>query len=247
MGASVIEFRLRMPILVLIISLGFWSPWIEAWNVGSRVSMLEWLALELSRTGLAQFRAATPIVIVAATLIALIAVVLRVSGTAYLGTGIVNDVSMKAGKVMADGPYRYVRNPLYLGLWFMFLAMSFLMPSTGAAFVMVLSTVFLVRLIFGEEAFLTGQLGEPYRAYLRSVPRIFPLLRTSLPRGDVQPQWLRAILAELNPIGVFVILAFLSWGYDNWLMVKAVLVTFGVSLVVRALMPATTESVTTTA
>jgi len=246
MGASAIEFRLRTLILFLIIALGYWSPWIETWNVGSRVSLLEWLALELSRTGLAQFRAATPIVIVGACLFALVAVVLRVVGTAFLGTGIVNNAAMKAGKVMADGPYRYVRNPLYLGLWFMFVAMSFLMPPTGAAVVMVLSTIFLLRLIFGEEAFLMGQLGEPYQGYLRSVPRIFPLLRTSLPRGDVKPQWLRAILAELNPIGVFVIFAFLSWSYDNWLMIKAVLITFGVSLVVRALTPATTESVATT-
>ncbi len=247
MGASAIEFRLRMLILFLIIALGFWAPWIEAWSLGSRVSMLEWLALELSRTGIAQFRAATPIVIVVASLIALVAVVLRVSGTAFLGAGIVNDAAMNAGKVMADGPYRYVRNPLYLGLWCMFLAMSFLMPPTGAAFVMALSTLFLLRLIFGEEKFLSSQIGESYLEYLRAVPRIVPRLRTRLPRAGTRPQWIPAMLAEINPIGVFVIFACLSWSYDNWLMIKAVLITFGVSLVVRALTPATPEGAATTA
>jgi len=52
MGASAIEFRLRMVINAAIIILGFWSPWIEAWHIGRRMSLLEWLALELSRTGL---------------------------------------------------------------------------------------------------------------------------------------------------------------------------------------------------
>jgi hypothetical protein len=41
----------------------------------------------------------------------------------------------------------------------------------------------------------------------------------------------------LNPIGVFITLAFLSWSYDNLLMVKAIIVSFGVSLIVRALLP----------
>jgi protein-S-isoprenylcysteine O-methyltransferase Ste14 len=237
MRATAIEFRLRMAIMVAVIALGFWSPWIEAWDIGRRVSLLEFAALELSRLGLLAFTAATPVVIVVAALLAAMAVVLRVWGTAYLGPGIVNNAEMKAGAVMADGPYRHVRNPLYLGSWSMVAAMSFIMPATGALFVMVLLTVFLLRLILGEEAFLTAQLGEPYRAYLCAVPRLVPRLRTSLAHVGRKPQWGRALLAELNPIGVFLTLAFLSSRYDNRLMVRAILVSFGISLVVRALMP----------
>ena len=43
---------------------------------------------------------------------------------------------------MAAGPYRYVRNPLYLGGWFMMAAISFLMTPSGALFVMVLLQFF---------------------------------------------------------------------------------------------------------
>src|SRR5580658_1108366 len=143
MRATAIEFRLRMAIMVAVIALGFWSPWIEGWDIGRRVSLLEFAALELSRLGLLAFTDATPVVIVVAALLAAIAVVLRVWGTAYLGPGIVNNAEMKAGVVMADGPYRHVRNPLYLGTWCMVAAMSFIMPATGALFVMVLLTVFL--------------------------------------------------------------------------------------------------------
>jgi len=236
-GASAIEFRLRMLIMTVIVMMGFWAPWIETWGIGDRASLLEWLAIELSRLGVVRFTVATPVVIVVSILLAALAVALRVWGTAYLGTGTVHNAEMKGGAVMADGPYRYVRNPLYLGSWFMLAAMALVMPPTGALFTMVLSTIFLSRLILGEEAFLSVKLGDTYKAYLHAVPRLFPLLRSSLARRGNKPHWLRAVLAELNPIGVFVTLAFLSWRYDNWLLIKALLVCFGVSLVVRALLP----------
>ena len=110
--------------------------------------------------------------------------ILRVWGTAYLGYGTVHHGQMQAGAVMAAGPYRYVRNPLYLGVWCMMAAMAFIMPPTGALFAMTLLTVFSLRLILGEEAYLSAQLGEPYQAYLRAVPRLIPRLRTTLPRSD---------------------------------------------------------------
>ena len=239
MRATKIEFRLRMAIITAIIALGFWAPWIEAWGIGQRNSSLEWLALELSRLGLVRFTVATPAVIVVAALVAALAAVLRVWGTACLGPGTVNHAEMQAAAVMADGPYRYVRNPLYLGTWLTTAAMAFIMPPTGALFAMVLLTAFLLRLILAEEAFLATRLGEPYQAYLRAVPRLIPRLRGAPPRTGHKPRWLHAILAELFPIGVFITLAALSWSYDNLLMIKAVLVSFGISLVARALLPAT--------
>jgi protein-S-isoprenylcysteine O-methyltransferase Ste14 len=235
MKASAIEFRLRVAIMTVVITLGFWAPWIEAWGLGERIPLIEWLALGLSRLGLVSFTVATPVVIVLGALIAAIGAILRVWGTAYLGSATVQHGQMLAAAVMADGPYRYVRNPLYLGSWFMLAAMAFIMPVTGAFFVMIVVTVFLLRLILGEEVFLTGKLGEPYRAYLRAVPRLFPRLRTTLPSTGSKPNWLHGVIAELNPIGVLVTLAVFSWSYNNWLMVKAIIVSFGISLVVRAL------------
>lgn len=237
MGASAIEFRLRMVINAAIIILGFWAPWIEAWHIGRRMSLLEWLALEVSRTGLVSFAVATPLLLIVAALIAAKAVLFRVWGTAYLGAGTVNSGNMVAGKVMADGPYRYFRNPLYIGLWCMVIALAFLMPVSGALFGIVLITVFAVRLTLGEEAFLTTQLGEPYLAYLRAVPRFFPRLRSALLASDAKPHWLRASLAELTPIGVFVAILVYAKNYDAEIAGRIILIFFGASLVVRALMP----------
>lgn len=238
MRASAIEFRLRMPILTLLVILGFWAPWIRALDLGRSISLLEWLALQMSRAGILRFTYATPVVIVLGSLVAALGAMLRVWGTSYLGYGTVHHGRMQSGALMADGPYRYVRNPLYLGAWCMIAAISLAMPPSGALFTVVLSGFFYLRLILGEEAFLSGQLGEPYRQYLSAVPRLLPRLRSPLPPAGNQPHWLTGLLSEIMPIGIFVSIAVLSWWYDNELMLKAILISFGVSLVVRALLPA---------
>jgi protein-S-isoprenylcysteine O-methyltransferase Ste14 len=237
MGASAIEFRLRMVINTAIISLGFWAPWIEAWHIGRRMSLLEWLALEISRTGLVSFAVATPLLLVVAALIAAKAVLFRVWGTAYLGPSTVNSANMLAGKVMADGPYRYLRNPLYLGVLCMVMAMAFLMPASGALVAIVLIAIFAVRLTLGEEAFLKNKVGEPYMAYQKAVPRFIPRLRGAPPPTGAKPQWLHASLAELTPIGVFVAILVYAKNYDTELAGRIILIFLGASLVVRAVMP----------
>jgi protein-S-isoprenylcysteine O-methyltransferase Ste14 len=226
-----------MAINLAIIVLGFWAPWVRYWEIGSHILPLEWLALELSRLGLLSFNLATPVVIVCGALIAAMGAVLRVWGSAWLGHGVVLHGQMQAGSLTADGPYRYVRNPLYLGIGFMFAALALLMPATGALFVLIVAPLFLFALILGEERFLTGQFGEPYKVYLRTVPRLIPLLRTTVPPSGNKPHWIQGILSEINPIGVFFVIAVLSWTYDTQLMWRAVAVTFGLSLVVRACMP----------
>ena len=236
MRGSAIEFRLRMVINTIIVVLGFWAPWIDA-GMGSRVSLLEWTALELSRLGLLPFHQATPLVIGLAILLAAAGAVFRIWGSAYLGPAVVLHPGLNAQALIAGGPYRYVRNPLYLGLWFMVAAMAFVMPATGALLSMALLTVFLMRLILGEEAFLRERLGEPYQAYLCAVPRLIPRLRTNLPSSPSRPRWLPAIFSELTPIGVLFTLAVLSWSYNDRLMLRAILIAFGASLVVRAVMP----------
>lgn len=238
MRASAIEFRLRLVIQVVLVVIGFWAPWARSWvpsaEFAPRISLLEWLALNLSRLGVVGFAHSAAVVIVFAALIAGLGALLRVWGTAYLGYTTIHHGQMQAGELMADGPYRFLRNPLYVGGWCMIAAISLLMPPTGALFTMPLVTVFYLRLILGEEAFLEDRLGDPYRQYRRTVPRLYPRLRSSLLPAGRKPHWPIALLTEINPIGIFIIFGCLSWSYDNLLMIKAILVSFGISLVVRA-------------
>jgi hypothetical protein len=142
---------------------------------------------------------------------------------------------MKAGAVMADGPYRHVRNPLYIGTWLMIAAISILMPPTGALVTLLLLSFFLLRLILGEEAFLAGQLGESYADYRNAVPRLIPSLTPRIPSAGLRPNWGRALLGELMPLATLACFAILSWQYNADLLGRAVLISFGISLVVRAL------------
>ena len=238
MRASAIEFRLRMVIQIVIVFIGFWAPWLGGWDFGHRISTLEWLPLEMSRLGLVSFTVATPIVIVLGALAALAGALLRVWGAAYLGYSTVHHGDMQAGAVMADGPYRFMRNPLYLGGWFMMIAVSLLMPPSGALFTVVLLTVFYLRLILGEEAFLAGKLGQPYEQYLRAVPRLIPRLRSSLPPAGNKPHWLTAFFTEVMAIGAFFTMAVLAWFYDQQLMLEGILWSFLASLLARGLMKA---------
>jgi hypothetical protein len=147
----------------------------------------------------------------------------------------VQNSEMKAGEVLSDGPFRYVRNPLYIGTFLTIGSICVLMPISGAVVTIVLLMVFLIRLILGEEAFLAPRLGEPYAAYLKAVPRIIPSLRPRVAAGGRKPHWGSAILGEILPIGVLVSFAALSWQYDSHLLMRAVLISFGISLVTRAL------------
>ena len=235
MKASALEFRLRMIIQIVIVILGFWAPWksIGAWNLRS-ISTLEWLALKLFHAGLVSFGAATSAVIVTGALASGAGAWLRVWGAASLGYATVHHGQMQGGGLVAAGPYRYVRNPLYLGGWLMFLAVALIMPPSGALVALVLIAVHFLRLILGEEAFLSAKLGEPYRAYLAKVPRLMPSLRPCLPPADSKPQWLMAALTEIFPIGLFFTMAVLAWRFDRLLMAQGVIFSFGLSLVMKA-------------
>jgi protein-S-isoprenylcysteine O-methyltransferase Ste14 len=237
MGATKIEFRLRMAIMAVILTLGFWAPWMGLWQMGPRIPLLMALALELSRHGLVTFSVGLPLVVVLAALTAAKGVVFRVWGAAYMGPAIVIHGRMRGDALVASGPYRHVRNPLYIGLWAMTAALAFLMPPTGALFVFIAVPLFLLRLTLGEEAFLGGEIGQPYRDYLRAVPRLVPRFRSTLPPSTGKPQWLRAIFAEFTSIGVFLGLASFFWSYNLLHTERIILVCFGISLLVRALLP----------
>jgi protein-S-isoprenylcysteine O-methyltransferase Ste14 len=236
--ATAIEFRLRMMIQIVIVAVAMWAPWVQPWNVKLRISTLEWLALEMGRSGIVHFAVAVPIVIILGAVLAALGAWLRVWGAAYLGYDVVHNSRMQASGVTVAGPYRYMRNPLYLGGWFMMAAISLLVTPSGALFMIVLIALFYLRLVFSEEAFLTSRLGEPYLEYQRAVPRIVPRFRSGIPAAVVHPRWITATLAEIMPIGTLVTMAVVPWTYDNIAALEGILSSFVASLIVRGFMKA---------
>jgi len=73
------------------------------------------------------------------------------------------------------GPYRYVRNPMYLGAFGILLGSAFASASPALLVIAILLMVvihFLV--IYYEEPQLERRFGEAYREYCRRVPRWLP-------------------------------------------------------------------------
>jgi hypothetical protein len=124
------------------------------------------------------------------------AAALRTWGTAYLNPEVMVDARLHTTRLVADGPYRYVRNPLYLGN--VLLAIGFgLMASRVGFVVLVLGMLFFsYRLILREEAGITASQGESYRAYCAAVPRLFPSLVPKLPASGAKPKWSDGLLGE---------------------------------------------------
>ena len=128
--------------------------------------------------------------------IMLAAALVRTWGSAYLGRDVVHGGAVRSETLHADGPYRHVRNPLYLGNVLMAFAMGVIAPALGGALMVIGIPVFCLRLIGREEAALEAEQGERYRAFVRAVPRLWPSLRSRIPAGGGRADWTNGIAAE---------------------------------------------------
>lgn len=236
MKATRFEFRFRFVILVLLYAVSFVMPW-NKWLHLDTVRTWQWLASLLSRAGVMGFSQATLLVLVAGICFAVAAALLRTWGSAYLGQGVVRDTAMHGDRMVAAGPYRHVRNPLYLGTFLHSFALALLTMPSGAAFMLVTVGLFELRLIGAEESFLSERLGEAYGEYRMRVPRLVPSLRPQIESSGASPAWGTAALSEVYMWGVAISFGALGWMYNAVLILQGVLVSLGVSLVVRALLP----------
>ncbi len=236
MKATPLEFRFRFFILAAIYVLGFTAPW-NYWLHLDSIRTWQLLAAWPARSGWLSFSTATIAVLLLGIVWALKGAFLRTWGTAYLSPSVVQDHDLHGEAVIAAGPFRYVRNPLYLGNLIHTLALALLMPPSGAIFCILAISLFQLRLIAAEESFLTAKSGEPYFAYCAKVPRLVPALTPRIPASTMQPRWPTAFLGEIYMWGVVASFAILGWRYNSILLIKGVLVSLGISLIVRAFLP----------
>ncbi len=237
MKATALEFRLRYLIHTIVYVLGFLAPWDRLLHLDRDRTAWLFLAAWPASNHWLNFTAATVTLLIIGILCALAAASLRTWAAAYLDSTIVQAASMNGDQVVAAGPYRLLRNPLYLGTFLHTLALALLMPPSGAVFCIVLIGVFQLRLIAGEEAYLTSKLGELYLAYRAKVPALLPALTPRVPASPTQPKWSQAFLGEVYFWGVFLAFVIAGWRYNAFLIIQGVLISLGVSLVARAFVP----------
>jgi protein-S-isoprenylcysteine O-methyltransferase Ste14 len=74
--------------------------------------------------------------------------------------------------LVTDGPYRWTRNPMYLGMTFVYVGLAIAADSL-AALLLLIPVVIIIKtqVIAREERYLEGKFGEEFRAYAARVRR----------------------------------------------------------------------------
>jgi protein-S-isoprenylcysteine O-methyltransferase Ste14 len=131
-----------------------------------------------------------------AALLIIMAALIRTWASSYLHAEVVYAADVKTESLVADGPYRRVRNPLYLANVLMTIGMGAMMSRSGFAVAVAAMLVFCYRLIFREEAELLASQGERYERYRKAVPRLLPSLQPRVPSGKRPANWNAGFKAE---------------------------------------------------
>lgn len=164
----------------------------------------------------------------AALLLGLAATV-RTWAAAYLGSEVVHDTALHTEALVADGPYRHVRNPLYLGTFLMSVGLGLLASRSGFLVLAVGAAIRILRLIGREEAELEKRQGERFREFSRRVPKIVPSFGPGIPAGGRKPRWGQAFRGEAFMWGFLVTMV----GFTLTLEDRVAEVLAGVTLVLR--------------
>jgi protein-S-isoprenylcysteine O-methyltransferase Ste14 len=191
--ATKFEFEKRFWIICAIYLIGFC---ISAFDHNPFIVALRHLIAPSISPGIPQAIMFARIVILAGALLVFLAAGLRTWGAAYLRTEVVHDTAQHSEALVADGPFRYTRNPLYLASLAMAAGIGVLASRSGFVFLVLANWIFVYRLILREEKSLLKTQRESYRAYFQAVPRFWPALKPRVPSGNLRPDWGQAFAGE---------------------------------------------------
>ena len=183
MRATDWEFKNRALVFGLIFAVSFPLYSLDRQNLTAALG--DWLA---SRIGgdpdhIARFLFAL------AALLLLLAAFIRTWASAYLEAEVVYASNLKTETLVADGPYRHTRNPLYFANILMAIGMGALMSRSGFFVAIILMLLFSYRLIVREECELSANQGEKYERYANAVPRLWPSLLARTASAGRHPSW----------------------------------------------------------
>ena len=189
--ATEFEFRYRFWIISGIFYLGFGCYIWDRMNMSVAVARMILGGLSSPLAG-RWIRASLAVGVLIVPLAALV----RSWAEAYLRSSVVHDCKLHSDRLVADGPFRRVRNPLYLGNILLAFGLGLMASRTGFLVLVVATLPFVYRLILREEARLLESQGDGYRKYFETVPRLWPSLRPRVPAGGGRPNWVDGFAGE---------------------------------------------------
>jgi hypothetical protein len=164
-----------------------------------------------------------------AALLATLGWLLRAWGTEYLRPAIVWNRDARAEAFYVAGPFRYTRNPLYLGNLCVAAAIGFFVPPIGWPIVVLVQWAFIRALIAEEERRFRSAHGDVFESYCRSVPRLLPrpvpVSAESAPHAKLWRATVAEIFSASFAIALFVLAIF---GMQAW-QGALIVVAFGIA------------------
>lgn len=140
--------------------------------------------------------------------------IIRLWGSSYLSARVVWTPQAQTGALYVDGPYRFVRNPLYLGNAFMALSFGMLATPIGFATIAIGHAIFLPMLMAYEAQELRARFGAAYDAFARAVPAVVPRLTPADVEGSTtrHPSLAQGLRAEIfSGACVLAMIVLVSW------------------------------------
>ncbi len=104
----------------------------------------------------------------------IVAFALRAWGGSYLRPEVVWNADALGDRLLVDGPFRFVRNPLYLGNLFLAAAAGLLAPPLGFVIIVAGNLWIVLGLMSVETTVLRARYGSAFEAYAAAVPALFP-------------------------------------------------------------------------
>ncbi len=190
MKATNWEFTNRALLFGLIFALSFPLYFLDHQN--STAALASWLGSRFQRDPDVVAR----LLFAFAAILLIVAALLRTWASSYLRAGVVYAAEVNTDSLVADGPYRLVRNPLYFANVLMVTGMGAMISRTGFLVAVVAMLVFCYRLILREEAELQAGQGEQYEDYSKAVPRLWPSLWPRIASTGRQARWTEGFKAE---------------------------------------------------
>jgi protein-S-isoprenylcysteine O-methyltransferase Ste14 len=147
----------------------------------------------------------------------------RIWGASYLSSAVVHAWDVQTGALYVAGPYRFTRNPLYLGNLFWALGIGLYGTPLATLLVFVLNLWVVELLIGAEEKAMLERFGSRFLEYRNEVPRLVPLwFRAAPPEPGIRPDWGQGVRSELFG------LAFVGVTFASYLAQRPTAMLFGV-------------------
>ena len=190
MKATSWEFRNRALIFGLIFGFTFPLYALDRHNV--TVAAANWIGPALG----VSTRVVSRILVLIGAGLLMTAAFFRTWASSYLRADVVYATDVTTTSLVADGPYRRVRNPLYLGNVLITAGLGVMMNRIGFPIAVLATVAFCYRLILREEAELSVVQGKLYQAYCHAVPRLWPSPWPRISSAARIPKWAEAFRAE---------------------------------------------------